>query len=66
MSGEFVAAMEDVLELYAEADDPRRPVLQDAATAHLDAGLAALAEDGYLSTHWLGTFALLALEPVEQ
>lgn len=25
MSGEFVAAMEDVLELYAEADDPRRP-----------------------------------------
>ena len=25
MSGEFVAAMEDVLEVYAEADDPRRP-----------------------------------------
>ena len=25
MSGEFVAAMEDVLELYAEADDPARP-----------------------------------------
>ena len=25
MSGEFVAAMEDVLELYAEADDPNRP-----------------------------------------
>jgi DDE superfamily endonuclease len=25
VSGEFVAAMEDVLELYAEADDPRRP-----------------------------------------
>ena len=25
MSGEFVAAMEDVLELYAEADDPKRP-----------------------------------------
>ena len=25
MSGEFVAAMEDVLELYAEADDPDRP-----------------------------------------
>ena len=43
--------------------DPRRPVLLDAAAAHLDAGLAALAEDGYLSTHWLGTFALAALEP---
>lgn len=25
MSGEFVAAMEDVLELYAEVDDPKRP-----------------------------------------
>lgn len=25
MSGGFVAAMEDVLELYAESDDPRRP-----------------------------------------
>ncbi len=44
-------------------EDPRRLVLQDAADAHLDAGLAALAEDGYLSTHWLGTFALTALEP---
>ena len=26
-------------------------------------GCAALAEEGYLSTHWLGTFAVLALEP---
>ena len=25
MNGEFVAAMEDVLELYAEPDDPKRP-----------------------------------------
>jgi len=25
VSGEFVAAMEDVLEVYAEADDPKRP-----------------------------------------
>ena len=25
MSGEFVAAMEDVLDLYAETDDPKRP-----------------------------------------
>ena len=27
MSAEFVAAMEDVLELYAEPDDPRRPTV---------------------------------------
>ena len=27
MSSEFVAAMEDVLELYAEPYDPRRPVV---------------------------------------
>ncbi|MGI3784845.1 MAG: DUF2891 family protein [Janthinobacterium lividum] len=44
-------------------DDPRRGVLQDAADAHLDAGLPALRDEGYLSTHWLGTFAVLALEP---
>jgi hypothetical protein len=43
--------------------DPRRPLLEVASASHLEAGLAALAEDGYLSTHWLGTFALLALEP---
>ena len=44
-------------------DDPRRAVLEQAAEAHLAAGLPALAEEGYLSTHWLGTFAVLALEP---
>ena len=27
MNGEFVAAMEDVLDLYAEPDDPQRPVI---------------------------------------
>jgi hypothetical protein len=43
--------------------DPRRPLLEVASASHLEAGLPALAEDGYLSTHWLGTFALLALEP---
>ena len=45
------------------ADDPRRAVLEASAAAHLEAGLVALAEDGYLSTRWLGTFAVLALEP---
>jgi hypothetical protein len=42
--------------------DPRRVVLQRSAQAHLDAGLAALTEGGYQSTHWLGTFAVLALD----
>jgi Protein of unknown function (DUF2891) len=45
------------------AGDPRTPVLAASAAAHRSAGLAALAEDGYASTHWLGTFAMLALEP---
>jgi hypothetical protein len=43
--------------------DRRRAVLSDAADRHRTAGLAALDETGYLSTHWLGTFAVLALEP---
>jgi hypothetical protein len=54
------------LALALDEGDPRRSVLQDAADAHLDAGLGALTEDGYLSTHWLGTFALAALEPGER
>ena len=51
------------LALALPEDDVRRPVLERAAATHRDAGSAALEEDGYLSTHWLGTFALLALEP---
>lgn len=51
------------LALALPDEDPRRVVLQDAADAHLDAGLAALAENGYQSTHWLGTFVVAALEP---
>ena len=43
-------------------DDPRRILLFDAAAVHRRAGLAALGETGYSSTHWLGTFALLALD----
>ena len=40
MSGEFVAAMEDVLELYAEPDDPGRPRVnfdECAVERHADA-----------------------------
>ena len=41
--------------------DPRQEVLRSAAQRHLAAALPALSESGYLSTHWLGTFAALAL-----
>ncbi|GAA0309329.1 DUF2891 family protein [Kineococcus aurantiacus] len=44
------------------ADDPRGAVLRGSAAAHRARGLEALAADGYLSTHWLGTFAVLALQ----
>ncbi len=43
------------------AEDPRRPVMLDAADRHLDASLTAVAGD-YMGEHWLATFALLALE----
>ena len=42
-------------------DDPRRPVLEAAAEAHLSASLGAV-EGDYMGEHWLATFALLALE----
>ena len=41
--------------------DPRRGVLADAAEAHLEASLHAVAGD-YMGEHWLASFALLALE----
>ena len=42
-------------------EDPRRPMLRAAAERHLDTALPALTEEGYLSSHWLGSFAALAL-----
>ncbi len=42
-------------------EDPRRGILTDAAEAHLDASLHAVAGD-YMGEHWLASFALLALE----
>lgn len=42
------------------ADDPARPVMEDAADRHLAAGLAHVAGD-YMGEHWLASFALLAL-----
>ena len=41
--------------------DPRRRVLAQAAVLHFDAGLAALASDAFVGSHWLASFAALAL-----
>jgi hypothetical protein len=41
--------------------DPRAKVMRDAAARHRDASLPHIADD-YMGAHWLGTFALLALE----
>ncbi len=42
------------------ANDPRKPLLQDAAKAHLAAGLEHVSGD-YMGEHWLASFAALAL-----
>lgn len=41
--------------------DARVTVLRDAATTHVTAGMTGLASYDYVGTHWLATFALLAL-----
>ena len=43
------------------AADARRPVLEQAAEAHLEASVRAV-EGDYMGEHWLASFALLALE----
>jgi hypothetical protein len=45
----------------ATAGDARGAILSKAADAHLAAGIANV-EGHYVSTHWLATYALLALE----
>jgi hypothetical protein len=42
------------------SDDPRVPVLQQAAQHHLQASLPHISDD-YAGEHWLATFALLAM-----
>jgi len=44
--------------------DPRRALLRDAASRHLEAGLPHVAGH-YMGEHWLATFALLALQAAE-
>ena len=43
------------------AADPRLPIARGAAASHLHAGLPALASSDYVGTHWLATFAVLAM-----
>jgi hypothetical protein len=43
------------------AGDARRPVMEEAAARHLEAGLPHIAGD-YMGEHWLASFAVLALE----
>jgi hypothetical protein len=43
------------------AGDGRGGALRASARQHLAAGMAALDSSDYVGTHWLGTFALLAL-----
>ncbi|WP_111747406.1 DUF2891 domain-containing protein [Salinisphaera orenii] len=45
------------------AGDPRISIMQETGERHLEAGLAHLETD-YMGSHWLSSFALLALEAV--
>ena len=42
-------------------DDPRAAAVRDAAAAHLAAGLVGLDRADYVGSHWLASFAALAL-----
>ena len=44
------------------AGDPRAPIAIAASARHLQAGWEGLASDAFVGTHWLATFALLALD----
>ena len=46
------------------ADDPRETVLREAVEQHLKAALPHVAGD-YMGEHWLATYAVLALGPIE-
>ena len=47
------------------ASDPRAAILGEAASIHIDAGMAGLKAGDYMSEHWLATFATLALSCVD-
>ena len=46
------------------ADDPRKQILNDCATAHLQAGLDYVFSGHYEGEHWLATFAVYTLTEV--
>jgi hypothetical protein len=53
--------------LLAELDPGLRPIVEQAIDAHLAASLPAATEGDYVGTHWLASFALLALsEPASR
>ena len=43
-------------------DEPRTEIASDAAATHLTAGLAGLESGDYVGSHWLASFAALALD----
>jgi len=45
-------------------DHPAAPLMHETAAAHLDTSLSHIADD-YMGTHWLATFALLALDGLD-
>jgi hypothetical protein len=45
-------------------DDPRRRVLESAAAAHAEAGLAMVESGHYEGEHWLASFAVYLLTRV--
>ncbi len=51
------AWMLEGIEAGLPADDPRRPSLRAAATAHRESGLQAVTGEHYEGGHWLGSFA---------
>ncbi len=40
------------------ADDPRRASLHASATLHRETGIAAVSDEHYAGSHWLGSFAI--------
>lgn len=53
-------AMTEIADMLP-ANDARVPILRQLATINAAAGFKALPEAGYLGSHWLGTYAVLAL-----
>lgn len=51
----------DSLAAALPGDDPAVPAMRASAAAHLAAGLPAVTGAGFITEHWLATYAYLAL-----